>query len=181
MKLSNSTLMKANSIQKYGRPNEATPAKWQAGYTDFNAPISSEVNGTINAPPVQEKTDPEDVAMAPPIPPTGIEAKVKEEAPAMDGGKKGSRGTAKGKTKAQTKSERSMMTRLQRRKPRGNAKSRNGRRKRPTGRARVRKKRASRSQLGGFTNACENQMNHSVATVEPCVANMNVPSNQSIW
>ena len=37
---------------------------------------------------MQEKTEPEDVAMAPPVPPTGIEAKVEEEAPAADGGKK---------------------------------------------------------------------------------------------
>lgn len=30
-------------LQKYGRPNEATPAKWHAEYKDFNAPLE---NGT---------------------------------------------------------------------------------------------------------------------------------------
>ena len=30
-------------FQKYGRPNEATPAKWNKDYTDFNAPFE---NGT---------------------------------------------------------------------------------------------------------------------------------------
>ena len=28
-----------NSAQKYGRPNDATPAKWNAEYKDFNAPF----------------------------------------------------------------------------------------------------------------------------------------------
>lgn len=32
-------------LDKYGRPNEATPAKWQQEYKDFNAP--AEANGTI--------------------------------------------------------------------------------------------------------------------------------------
>ena len=36
-----------HSQQKYGRPNEATPAKWQSEYTDFNAPLE---NGTSTAP-----------------------------------------------------------------------------------------------------------------------------------
>ena len=30
----------ANTMQKYGRPNEATPAKWNAEYKDFNAPLT---------------------------------------------------------------------------------------------------------------------------------------------
>lgn len=29
--------------QKYGRPNEATPAKWNAEYKDFNAPFENGV------------------------------------------------------------------------------------------------------------------------------------------
>ncbi len=33
----------ANASKKYGRPNEATPAKWQKDYKDFNAPLE---NGT---------------------------------------------------------------------------------------------------------------------------------------
>lgn len=35
-------------LQKYGRPNEATPAKWQQEYKDFGAPLT--VNGTSDAP-----------------------------------------------------------------------------------------------------------------------------------
>lgn len=38
---------KANLQQKYGRPNEATPAKWNAEYKDFTAPLE---NGTAQTP-----------------------------------------------------------------------------------------------------------------------------------
>ena len=34
-------------LDKYGRPNEATPSKWNAEYTDFNAPLE---NGLVKAP-----------------------------------------------------------------------------------------------------------------------------------
>ena len=34
----------ADVKQKYGRPNEATPAKWNKEYKDFNAPLD---NGVI--------------------------------------------------------------------------------------------------------------------------------------
>lgn len=34
-------------LDKYGRPNEATPSKWNAEYTDFNAPLE---NGVAKAP-----------------------------------------------------------------------------------------------------------------------------------
>lgn len=33
-------------LDKYGRPNEATPAKWNTEYTDFNAPLE----GSVSAP-----------------------------------------------------------------------------------------------------------------------------------
>ena len=55
-------------LDKYGRPNEATPAAWNAGYTDFNAPADGA--GTAAAPPKAEKADPADVKAAPGIPPT---------------------------------------------------------------------------------------------------------------
>ena len=42
----------ADIIQKYGRPNEATPAKWNAEYKDFTVPLE---NGTA-PPPQQIKT-----------------------------------------------------------------------------------------------------------------------------
>lgn len=32
-----------NNVKKYGRTTEATPAKWQKEYTDFNAPLENGV------------------------------------------------------------------------------------------------------------------------------------------
>ncbi|MCJ1482936.1 centromere/microtubule-binding protein cbf5 [Schaereria dolodes] len=53
-------------LDKYGRINEATPARWQQEYKDLSAPFG---NGTAAPPDKAEKTLPEDVAEAPPIPP----------------------------------------------------------------------------------------------------------------
>ncbi|RDW89547.1 hypothetical protein BP6252_01579 [Coleophoma cylindrospora] len=56
--------MKADGkLDKYGRPNEATPAKWNAEYKDFNAPLDGSA-----AAPVTETTSKEDVAAAPAVP-----------------------------------------------------------------------------------------------------------------
>lgn len=56
--------MKADGkLDKYGRPNEATPAKWNTEYKDFNAPLE----GTTAA-PIAETTSTEDVDAAPAIP-----------------------------------------------------------------------------------------------------------------
>ncbi|KAJ9300316.1 hypothetical protein DTO271G3_2433 [Paecilomyces variotii] len=52
-------------LDKYGRPNEATPAKWNNEYKDYNAPL-----GTTEQ-PAAETTSKEDVLSAPPVPPTG--------------------------------------------------------------------------------------------------------------
>ncbi|KAI1611919.1 centromere/microtubule binding protein CBF5 [Exophiala viscosa] len=52
-------------LDKYGRPNEATPAKWASEYTDYNAPL------TVDGAPVAEKTSRSDVLSAPPIAPNG--------------------------------------------------------------------------------------------------------------
>ena len=60
-------------LQKYGRPNEATPAAWQASYKDFNAPLNAAVSnseGTAAAPPALT-TRSEDVLAAPAVAPTG--------------------------------------------------------------------------------------------------------------
>jgi H/ACA ribonucleoprotein complex subunit 4 len=55
--------MKADGkLDKYGRPNEATPAKWNAEYKDFNAPLEGS-----EAAPLTEKTATLDVAAAPAI------------------------------------------------------------------------------------------------------------------
>jgi len=53
-------------LDKYGRANEATPAKWNAEYTDFSAPANSD-----DPKPLAEKTSAEDVQTAPPVAPTG--------------------------------------------------------------------------------------------------------------
>ncbi|SLM38994.1 centromere microtubule-binding protein cbf5 [Lasallia pustulata] len=65
-------------LDKYGRPNEATPAKWQQDYTDFNAPLE---NG-VAAQPKAETTSKKDVLDAPPIPPNATTAAAVEIAAA---------------------------------------------------------------------------------------------------
>ena len=45
----------SDDVQKYGRPNEETPAKWNAEYKDFNAPLQ---NGTAAAPEVKAEIPP---------------------------------------------------------------------------------------------------------------------------
>ncbi|KAL8782869.1 MAG: hypothetical protein Q9213_005046 [Squamulea squamosa] len=42
-------------LDKYGRPNEETPAKWNAEYQDFNAPLG---NGTADAPSAKPEIPP---------------------------------------------------------------------------------------------------------------------------
>ena len=42
--LANDLSTKADIGQKYGRPNEATPAKWNAEYKDFNAPLGDDTS-----------------------------------------------------------------------------------------------------------------------------------------
>lgn len=54
-------------LDKYGRPNEATPAKWNAEYKDLNAPLEGSGAGQIAA-PTAETTSMEDVKAAPPVP-----------------------------------------------------------------------------------------------------------------
>ncbi|KAI9837564.1 MAG: centromere/microtubule-binding protein cbf5 [Sarea resinae] len=74
-------------LDKFGRPNEATPAKWQNDYKDFNAPLK--VDGIEQ--PVAERTSQADVLSAPPIPPVDTEeasADITAKSPAQDDGKK---------------------------------------------------------------------------------------------
>jgi H/ACA ribonucleoprotein complex subunit 4 len=43
--------MKADGkLDKYGRPNEATPAKWNTEYKDFNAPLEGSASAPAPAP-----------------------------------------------------------------------------------------------------------------------------------
>jgi H/ACA ribonucleoprotein complex subunit 4 len=89
--------------QRYGRPNEKTPAKWTAEYTDFNEPVDTSTTlpmvDTISAKPSQsdgqkiademapvvptpgksETTTKEDVLSAPPIPPVPVDDDEAEE------------------------------------------------------------------------------------------------------
>ncbi|KAL2003887.1 hypothetical protein VTN02DRAFT_1736 [Thermoascus thermophilus] len=55
-------LKSAGKLDKYGRPNEATPAKWQNEYKDYNAP--AEENATQRPAESPSKVD------APAVPPT---------------------------------------------------------------------------------------------------------------
>jgi H/ACA ribonucleoprotein complex subunit 4 len=62
-------------LDKFGRPNEATPTTWTTGYTDYHAPMDGvafagdSFAGTRAAPLRAGKTDATDVAAAPAIPP----------------------------------------------------------------------------------------------------------------
>jgi H/ACA ribonucleoprotein complex subunit 4 len=56
------------TLQKYGRPNENTPAEWVAGYQDF----SGNQQATSSSAPVAETTSTEDVLTAPTVPPTDV-------------------------------------------------------------------------------------------------------------
>ena len=64
-------------LDKHGRVNEATPAKWKEEYVDFGA--SADANGTPAAPKT-EKTGADDVDMAPPIPPVDGEGAIADAA-----------------------------------------------------------------------------------------------------
>lgn len=54
------------SLQKFGRPNEATPSKWTSEYRDYTAPL----NGA-HTQPVSEQTSAPDVSSAPFVAPNG--------------------------------------------------------------------------------------------------------------
>ncbi|KAF7846360.1 hypothetical protein BT93_L4501 [Corymbia citriodora subsp. variegata] len=63
-------------LDKYGRTNENTPAKWNAEYTDYTAPLDPTQNDGPEAPlttgnGVSETTSKSDVLSAPPVAPTG--------------------------------------------------------------------------------------------------------------
>lgn len=55
--------------QKYGRPNEATPAKWQSTYKDYNAPLEEGAVAQPASEPVQKEED----VPAPSSPPSKVE------------------------------------------------------------------------------------------------------------
>lgn len=61
-------MKEAGTLDKFGRTNEKTPAKWNTEYKDYGA------NGQSAAPGVAETTSTSDVLAAPSIPPTGISA-----------------------------------------------------------------------------------------------------------
>lgn len=61
--------MKADGkLDKYGRANEATPAKWNQDYKDYNAPTSTGDNAA-RPQPVSERTVKSEAPAAPSIPP----------------------------------------------------------------------------------------------------------------
>jgi H/ACA ribonucleoprotein complex subunit 4 len=63
--------MKADGkLDKYGRPNEATPAKWNTEYKDFNAPLEG------SSAPVAEIVAKEEVAAIESAPSPPVEADV---------------------------------------------------------------------------------------------------------
>ncbi len=57
-------------LDKYGRPNEATPAKWNAEYKDFNAPLEGAASAPIAHPVSTEEVAATPAALAIEAPPT---------------------------------------------------------------------------------------------------------------
>jgi len=68
-------MKEAGKLDKYGRPNEATPAKWTKEYTDFNEPLA--VNGVKE--PVSEAQADEGAAVKEGIPGKGSDMAKKED------------------------------------------------------------------------------------------------------
>ncbi|KAI9887792.1 MAG: centromere/microtubule-binding protein cbf5 [Watsoniomyces obsoletus] len=66
-------MKETGKLDKYGRPNEATPAKWNKEYKDFNAPTEDTLAAAA-ARPMGETTSKEDVLSAPAIPPVDAPA-----------------------------------------------------------------------------------------------------------
>lgn len=66
-------MKEAGTLDKFGRPNEKTPAKWNTEYKDFNR---SDVDGS--SAPVAEITSTADVLSAPAVAPTGEVAEATE-------------------------------------------------------------------------------------------------------
>lgn len=77
----------SNNWQKFGRPNEKTPAKWNSEYKDYGPPAGPDVT-------MGETTSANDVMTAPPVPPTGLPdagADVETTTPAKESKKRKSR------------------------------------------------------------------------------------------
>ncbi|KAF2823900.1 centromere/microtubule-binding protein-like protein cbf5 [Ophiobolus disseminans] len=72
-------MKEAGTLDKFGRPNEKTPAKWNTEYKDFNR------NDDGTSLPVAQTTSTDEVLAAPAIPPTGITASEEAEAEAEAG------------------------------------------------------------------------------------------------
>jgi H/ACA ribonucleoprotein complex subunit 4 len=66
--------IEANITQKFGRPNDKTPAKWNAEYKELSR------NDVGTSAPVAETTSTAEVLAAPPIPATGLTASEEAEA-----------------------------------------------------------------------------------------------------
>jgi H/ACA ribonucleoprotein complex subunit 4 len=56
----------AGTLDKYGRANESTPAKWKSEYTDFNAPLGSE-DTTVAAPSAKVEAEETKESSAEPV------------------------------------------------------------------------------------------------------------------
>jgi len=65
-------MKEAGTLDKFGRPNEKTPAKWNAEYKDLN-------RTDVESAPLAETTSTAEVLAAPPVAPTGeVEEKTKK-------------------------------------------------------------------------------------------------------
>lgn len=75
--------MKADgTLDKYGRTNENTPAKWNSNYVDYSAPgAAGAAAPKALDEPVAETTSQADVQSAPPVAPTGMDLDTPPAAP----------------------------------------------------------------------------------------------------
>lgn len=100
-------------LQKYGRPNENTPARWNAEYQDYNATNDPTANDGPGAPltsgpaGTSETTSKADVLSAPPVAPTGevVEQDAGVDANPQTNGEKKRKSKHEGET-AEEKAER---------------------------------------------------------------------------
>lgn len=104
------------NFKQYGRANENTPSAWKAGYKDFSAPPTGEIQEST---PLAETTERMDVLTAPPVQPVNgdteekpknkkrkkKDADVEEDAGAEEEPETGDGGEKKKKKKKKSKSD----------------------------------------------------------------------------
>jgi H/ACA ribonucleoprotein complex subunit 4 len=108
-----------NNAQKYGRPNEQTPAAWNSGYIDYNA---SAAPGTFSAPTAQT-TSKADVLNAPAVDPTTGDVDMADDKTLINGDASGEADSKKRKSKHEGETPEERAERKKRKKEKKEAKA----------------------------------------------------------